>query len=359
MMRVAMYYSNTDIRLKEMPKPLIGNGEILMRVERSGICGSDVMEWYRIHKVPLVLGHEVAGIVEEVGKGVRMFQVGDRIVATHHVPCLQCEYCLNGHETVCETLRQTHFEPGGFAEYIRLPAINVQYGTLHLPQDVSFEEGTFVEPLGCVLRGQRLIGMKQGWRVVVIGSGISGLLHIQMAKFYGVKSLITTDINPFRLAMARKMGADFALEAREDVPQKVKEIWEGRLAQAVIICAGNQSAIRQGLLCVDRGGVVLIFSACQKDAYLPISTNDIFWRNEVTLMSSYAASPSDLKEALGLIGTQNIQVSDLITHRLPLEETQRGFQLVTHPQNSLKVMIEPQGRSQPSLQGKEQTTRKT
>src|SRR3989338_2579503 len=138
-MRVAMYYRNNDVRLEEMPKPKIGPGEILMEVHASGICGSDVMEWYRLHKVPLVLGHEVAGTVLKVGRQVKSFKAGDRIVATHHVPCGKYEYCLSDHETVCELLRKTNFYPGGFAQYIRLPAINVRSGTLKIPKNLSFE----------------------------------------------------------------------------------------------------------------------------------------------------------------------------------------------------------------------------
>src|SRR3989304_3886361 len=181
-MRVAMYYSNTDIKTEEMPIPKIGPDELLVKIMASGICGSDLMEWYRIKKAPLVLGHEIAGVVEKVGKGVRGFKKGDRIFATHHVNCGACNYCSSGKETACETLRSTKFFPGGFAEYVRVPKINVERGMLLLPEEVSFEEGTFIEPLGCVVRGQRKAGVEKGQTVLVLGSGISGLLHIQLAK---------------------------------------------------------------------------------------------------------------------------------------------------------------------------------
>ncbi|UCG81599.1 MAG: alcohol dehydrogenase catalytic domain-containing protein, partial [Desulfobacterales bacterium] len=158
-MRVAMYYNNKDIRIEEMSVPSIGPGEVLVRIEASGICGSDVMEWYRIKRAPLVLGHEIAGEVVEVGEGVDRYKKGDRVVASHHVPCNTCRYCLSGHHTVCDTLRGTSFDPGGFAEYVRLPAINVDRGVYHVPNEVSFEEATFTEPLACVLRGQRILGL--------------------------------------------------------------------------------------------------------------------------------------------------------------------------------------------------------
>src|SRR4030043_53159 len=212
-MRVAMYYSNRDVRLEEMPAPQIGPGEVLMRVEASGICGSDLLEWYRLHKAPLALGHEVAGVIAAVGKGVKHHKVGDRICAAHHVPCNTCHYCLSGHHTVCDTLRRTNFDPGGFAEYVRLPRINVEQGIFPLPDGVSFEEGTFVEPLAWVLRGQRKAGIKPGQSVLVIGSGISGLLHVQLARALGVGHIIATDINEYRLKTAEKLGADTVFDA--------------------------------------------------------------------------------------------------------------------------------------------------
>ena len=154
-MRILMYYSNNDVRLEQVPVPQVGPDELLMKVHASGICGSDVMEWYRRDKVPLVLGHEVAGEVVEVGKSVEKWKHGDRVAATHHVPCNTCHYCLRGHHTMCETLLTgTHFYPGGFAEYVRIPAINVERGVFRIPEGVSYERASFMEPLACVLRGQ-------------------------------------------------------------------------------------------------------------------------------------------------------------------------------------------------------------
>src|SRR4030043_2488235 len=161
-MKVAMYYNNSDVRVEERPKPKIGPDELLVKVMASGICGSDVMEWYRVKKAPLVLGHEIRGEVVKVGEGVERYKVGDRVFVSHHIPCNTCRYCLNGHHTVCETLHTTNYDPGGFAEYIRVPRLNVDRGVFILPEEVSFEEGTFVEPLGCVIRGQRMAGLKPG-----------------------------------------------------------------------------------------------------------------------------------------------------------------------------------------------------
>lgn len=341
-MRVAMYYGNADLRLAHLEIPRLGRDEALMKIEASGICGTDVMEWYRRDKIPLVLGHEVAGRIVGLGSQVKKFKLNDRVVTTHHVPCEECEYCRGGHETVCDMLRTTHFDPGGFCEYVRLPALNLNKGTFRIPGSVSFEEATFVEPLGCVIRGQRLAGMKKGKRVLVIGSGLAGLLHIKIAHHAKAKNIIATDVDPYRLQMAFKSGASTIIDARENVPEKMRAVNKGRGADLVIICAGAQSAIEQGLRSVERGGTVLMFTAAPQNSQLPVETNALFWRNEITVLSSYAASPKDMKEALKLIAQKKINVKEMITHRLPLTGIQRGFDLVVRPENSLKVIIEPQ-----------------
>jgi len=341
-MRVAMYYSNQDVRLEEMPTPQIGPGEVLMRVEASGICGTDLLEWYRLHKAPLVLGHEVAGVIAAVGEGVENYKEGDRICAAHHVPCNVCHYCLSGHHTVCDTLRRTNFDPGGFAEYLRLPRINVEQGIFPLPDEVSFEEATFVEPLACVLRGQRLAHLQPGQSLLVIGSGIAGLLHIQLDRTSGASYIMATDIVDYRLEAARKFGVDIAVQAKEYNPDYLRRAVNGRLADLVMICSGARSAINQALESVERGGTVLFFAPTEQGVYVPISVNDLFWRNEITLTSSYGGSPADYTAALELIQAGKIHVREMITHRLGLAETGLGFQFVARAQDSLKVIIEPQ-----------------
>jgi len=339
-MRVAMYYNNNDVRVEEMPKPKIGPGEILVKVMASGICGSDVMEWYRIKKAPLVLGHEITGEIVEVGDGVDKYKVGDRVFVSHHVPCNTCRYCLSGHHTACETLHKTNFDPGGFSEHIRVPKINVDRGVFILPEEVSFEDGTFIEPLACVVRGQRLVNMQPGSTVLVIGSGISGLLHVQLARTLGAGRVIAIDINNYRLKMAKKFGADFVIHADEDVPERLKEVNENRLADLVIVCTGAESAAKQSLRSVDRGGTILFFAVPKPGVDIPIPINE-FWRNEITVMTSYAASPLDITIALELIRAGNVNVHDMITHRLGLEETRLGFKLVAEAKKSIKVIIEP------------------
>lgn len=339
-MRVAMYYNNRDVRLEELPVPKIGAGELLIRTRSSGICGSDLMEWYRVKKAPLVLGHEITAEVVEVGAGVSDYKPGDRVFSTHHVPCGSCRYCRSGHQSVCELLRTTNFEPGGFAEYIRVPKINVELGTLRIPDSMTFDEGSFIEPLACVVRAQQFARLRAGQTVLVIGSGISGLLHIQLARVCGAARIIATDISDFRLNAARQFGADATIHGAEDVPAKLKELNDGRLADLVIVCTGAMPAIQQAVKSVDRGGTLLFFAPAAAGVDVPIPLFD-FWRDEINVVTSYAGSGDDLNESLALIRDHKVCVADMVTHRLPLAKTGLGFQLTASGQDSIKVIIDP------------------
>lgn len=292
-----MYYNNHDIRVEEMPTPQIGPGEVLLKSLACGICGSDVMEWYRIHKAPLVLGHEVTGEIVETGEGVKRFKKGDRVFVSHHVPCNTCHYCLNGNHTVCDTLRSTNFDPGGFAEYVRVPEINVDRGVFVLPDNMSLEDGTLIEPLACVVRGQRLARIEPGQTVVVIGSGISGLLHILLARASGAGRIIATDISKYRMDMAGKFGADSVISAHDDLPSRLLRLNDNRLADRVIVTTGAVSALKTALKSVDRGGTALFFAPGGPDVELPVPFND-FWRDCITLMPTYGASPFDIEVAI-------------------------------------------------------------
>jgi L-iditol 2-dehydrogenase len=338
--RVAMYYNNRDVRLEEMPTPQIGPGEMLVKVMASGICGSDVMEWYRIKKAPLVLGHEIAGEIVEIGEGVKQYQVGDRVFVSHHIPCNTCHYCLNGQHTVCETLHTTNYDPGGFAEYLRVPRLNVDRGVFRLPDEVSYEDGAFVEPLACVVRGQRVARLQPGQTVLVLGSGISGLLHIALARALGAGRIVATDVSEYRLNAAQRLGADVVIGAQEDVPARLRQANEGRPADLVIVCTGAFPAFLQALQSVDRGGTVLFFAPTEPGVDLPVPVND-FWRNGITLMPSYGNSPLDAIVAIELIRARRVPVGEMITHRLSLAETGLGFQLVAEAGESIKVIIEP------------------
>jgi len=339
-MLVAVYYNNKDVRVEEFPMPEIGEEEILLKVMASGICGSDVLEWYRIPKAPRVLGHEATGTVEQVGKKVANLKVGDRIFVSHHVPCNTCAHCQKGHHTACETLHNTNYFPGGFAQYIKVPKINVQLGIYRLPESMSFEEGTFIEPLACVARGQRLANIQKDDTVLIIGSGISGILHAQLAKFKGAKKIIVTDVNQYRMTLAVQFGADYAFNATEDLPQKIKTLNDGRLADKVIVCTGAPSAVTSATDCVEKGGTIMFFAVPDPTVKIPLPINQ-FWRNEIIIQTSYGAAPNDLEEALSILATKKLNVKDMITHRLALREAQEGFRLMTTTGESLKVVLEP------------------
>jgi L-iditol 2-dehydrogenase len=298
------------------------------------------MEGYRVKKAPLVLGHEITAEVVEVGAGVSDYKPGDRVFSTHHVPCGACRYCRSGHQSVCELLRTTNFEPGGFAEYIRVPKINVELGTLRMPDLMTFDEGSFIEPLACVVRAQRFARLRAGQTILVIGSGISGLLHMQLARARGVERIIATDISEFRLNAAKQFGANATIHGSEDVPAKLLELNDGRLADLVIVCTAAMPAIQQAVKSIDRGGTLLFFAPTAAGVDVGIPLFD-FWRDEINVVTSYAGSGNDLKESLELIRDYKVRVADMVTHRLPLAQTGVGFQLTASGQDSIKVIIDP------------------
>ncbi len=323
-MIVARYYNNKDVRIEELPVPVIGPGEILVKMRASGICGTDVMEWYRVKKGPRILGHEISGEIIESQSS--KYKVGERVFVSHHVPCGQCKYCQAGNHTACDTLHQGNYDPGGYSEFIRIPQINVERGVYVLPEHVSYEEGTMIEPLACGVRGLRLIDVRAGQTVLILGAGVSGLMNVVLAKLKGAR-VVVTDINAFRLNKARELGADEVINAAQEVKLT---------ADKVIICTGAFGAIDQAFRCVDKKGVVLLFAIPNRDIPLPIPD---FWRKELTVTSSYGAAPVDLEESLELISTGKVKVRELITDRLPLSNIQEAFDLVVGAKDSLKVVL--------------------
>ena len=339
-MLVAMYYNNRDVRTEEMPTPEIGADEFLLKVMACGICGSDVTEWYRVPKAPKVLGHEATGIIAKIGKNVTNYKVGDRVFVSHHVPCNKCRYCLRGHHTACETLHTTNYYPGGFAQYVRVPKINVEQGVYPLPSDMSFEEGTFIEPLACVVRGQRLAALQKDDTVLILGGGLAGILHVQLARARGVRNIIVAGANQYRLRLAEKFGTHHTIDARLNVPQELKKINGGRLADQVFVCKGAPSAALTALECVDKGGTILFFAVPDPTVRVPVPMTE-FWRNEITLKTSYGAAPRDLEESLAVLAEKKLNVADMITHRFSIQQAAEGFRLVATAGESLKVIIEP------------------
>ena len=335
-MKVSMWYNNKDIRIEEAPTPKPGQKEILVKVISCGICGSDIVEWYRLPRAPLIQGHEIGGEVVEVGGSVKNFGPGDRVFVAPKVPCMECYYCKNEHYPVCSNIKDRM--PGGFAEYVLVPESLVENGTYLLPNNVNCDQSTFIEPLACVVRAQRLAGVKNDQTVMVIGCGMSGLLHIKLAKAKKCR-IIATDINEKRLEFAKKIGADFTINAKEDVPERL--IAENKKkADVVILCSSAISAVEQAWKCVDKGGVMVFFAVPGPDKVVTIPIN-YFWTKEIRIITSYYCGPPDIVDAIKLIESGEIEVDDMITHKLPLKDTAEGFQLVMDGNESLKVIIKP------------------
>lgn len=346
-MKIVKYYNNSDVRLEEMPKPQIGSEEFLVKVKKSGICGSDILEYYRFAKMKklgvdnLVLGHEMAGDIVEVGMEVKNLKVGDRVFVSHHVPCFNCHHCEMGHHTACNLLHNTNYYPGGFAEYLRIPKINIdKKGVYILDDNVSYEEAVFIEPLGCVCRAQRLSNVRKGQTLLILGSGVSGLLHLKLAKAKGIEKVITTDINEYRLKKAKEFGADRVINAQEDILTEVKKANNDRRPDCIIVCTGALSAAKQALECVGPGCTIVFFAVLKPGINLEIPINN-YWRNEVTITTSYGAAPQDLDEAYNWIQSKKIEVVDLISHRLPFNRSKEAFKIVCEASESLKVILEP------------------
>jgi len=323
-----------------MPVPTINDNELLVNVKASGICGSDVMEWYRIKKAPKVLGHEITGDIVEIGKNVKKYKVGDRVFVSHHVPCNTCRFCKNNQQTLCHLLHTTNYYPGGFAKYLRVPEINVDRGVFLIPTEMTYEEGVFIEPLACVIRGMRTAGMKPGQTVLVIGSGMSGLLQIKLAKAWNAEKIFATDVEEYRLKAAKRFGADVAIHATENVPEEIKKHNHGRLADLVVLCTGALPAVQQALQSVEAGGTILFFAPTEPGVTIPFPLFEL-WNKQITMVSTYAGSSDDITSAIDLIKSKKVHVVDMISHTLPLTEAAQGFQLVAKAKDSMKVILKP------------------
>ena len=335
-MKVSMWFNNNDIRVAEVPTPSPGPGEMLVKVISCGICGSDMVEWYRLPRAPLVQGHEVGVEVVETGEGVRNYQQGDRLFIAPKIPCGKCSYCLKGHFPQCTSVKDRL--PGGFAEYILVPKELVKNGCYLLPDNVSYDQATFIEPLACVVRSQRLASVEEGQTILILGSGMSGLLHVKLAKLKKCK-VIATDINNKKLELATKFGADHVVNASSDILKELIQV-NGKKADVVIVTTSAMAAFKQAWETVDMGGVVVLFAVPEPDKDVVVPLND-FWRKEIRIITSYYCGPPDIEEALELISNGEINVDDLITHRLPLKDTDKGFNMLLDGSDALKIIIKP------------------
>lgn len=333
-MRAAVYHGAGKIALEDLPTPAIGDGELLVRVTACGLCGSDLMRWYQDPRAPVVLGHEPVGTVAEAGAGAA-FAVGDRVFVHHHVPCFDCRLCRAGRHTLCDTFRATRIDPGGLAEFIRVPRENAQADVLALPDGVDDIAGTLIEPVACVVRGQRRAGVGPGSRVAVVGAGSMGLLEIQVARALGADAVVALEPNAERRRVAAELGA--VTPDGFDVAA-VREGLGDALADQVFVCTHNPDAIAGAVHMAGAAGVVQLFAPTPPGALVPLDLGAMFFR-EVTLQSTYSAGPEDTREALALIADGHIDVEAVVSHRVPLDRIGAAYRMADSGE-ALKVVIE-------------------
>jgi L-iditol 2-dehydrogenase len=310
-MQAAVLYDVDDIRVEERKIPEIGPGELLVRTRASGICTGDVMAWYVRRKAPLVLGHEPCGVVAAVGEGVTAFAPGDRVFVHHHAPCFNCRACERGDYVQCATWRKTSIEPGGLAEYFRVPKENTG-DTLRLPESVPFVDGSLVEPLACVVKSIRRSALRAGDSVYIIGLGVMGLMHALVAISMGAK-VSGTDFLDERRAFAAGLGVNAVS------PQ---DAFTG--ADVVICGPGSPEALRDAFAAVAPGGTVVMFTPLEPGVPLTLDPNDLYFR-DVTLVTSYSCGPDDTKESLRLIEQRVVTAERLGAVIYPLHEAAQAY----------------------------------
>lgn len=338
--RAVVYHTSDDLRLEDVPLPPLASGELLVRIHACGLCSSEAMGWYMARKAPLVPGHEPVAEVVQTGGGVAEFSPGDRIFVHHHAPCMRCRFCQRGDHVHCPTWRKTKLIPGGLSQLAIVPGEVVAADVLPLPRDLSDEAATFVEPLACVVKAVHRAGVGPTDRVLVIGLGVMGMLHIMLARRLGAELIIGTDRVASRLVRAQQAGADVTLDAtRTAVPEVVRSHTGGAGADVVIVGPGTVEAIELGFRCVAPGGSLVLFTPTPPEDVWPFPVHDAYFR-EVRVIPSYSAGPPQTQEALQWLA-RGLPVDTLITHRYSLEGAAEGYRLVREATDALKVVVHP------------------
>jgi len=346
-MLAAVYRGVNDIRLETVPVPRIGSGELLLRVHTCGICGTDLKKIATgSHSAPRIFGHETSGEIAAIGNGVPDFKVGNRVVVFHHIPCGECYYCRHKTFAQCETYKKVGctaaFEPagGGFAEYVRIMDWIVQGGTIPIPDDVSFEQACFVEPVNTCMKGIETLRLQSGETVLVIGQGPIGIILARLAQKAGA-SVITSDLYRQRLTISKTYGLGSSIDAsRADTVKAVRELTEGRGADAVILAVGGNGLIRSAMDAVRPGGRVLLFvQTVRGDTTIDPAGICV---DEKTLLGSYSASIELQKDSVRFVMSREMDLQRLISHRFSLASSVEALNLAAHPQpDSMKIVIQP------------------
>ena len=346
-MQAAVYRGINNVRLETVPVPAIGPGEMLVRVHSCGVCGTDLKKISTgSHSAPRIFGHETSGTVTAVGAGVSGYHRGDRVMVFHHIPCRNCFYCDNKTFAQCTTYKKVGctagFEPsgGGFAEYVRVMAWIVQHGTVRIPDNVSFGQACFVEPVNTCLKGVYALNLRPGETVLTIGQGPIGIMLSVLARRIGAR-LITSDLYPERLRIGSSFGLDLTIDAsRTNVVERVREWTQGRGADAVILAVGGNSLIRTAMDTARPGGRILLFAQTQHgEAVIDPAAICV---DEKTLVGSYSASVDLQDESVRFVMNREMDLERLVSHRFPLSQAPQALELAAHPQpSSMKVLIQP------------------
>lgn len=338
-MKAVRIETDGSVSVVEMAVPAIGPGEALMRTGVAGICGSDLLDWYVAKKAGQILGHEVAGEIAAVGEGVTAFAAGDRIAPHHHAPCLACEECRAGRYVHCAAWRSSRLDPGGMAEFVRIPAGNLARDTRKIPEAMSFEEASFIEPLATVVKAFRRGQFRAGQSLLVVGLGTAGQLALLLGRALGTSWIVGADRVASRLARAKESGADEAFDVdRETIAGGAGRLSGGRGFDFVFACPGKSAVVREAADAAAPGGTLLLFTMTPPGEEIALPGHDLYFR-EVSLVPSYSCGPDDTREALALLASRRVAVADLVTHRFPVGQAREAFDRARDPNGTVKVVI--------------------
>jgi L-iditol 2-dehydrogenase len=329
-----------EIEIKDVPIPKINSKEVLVKMIVCGVCGTDIEKIKGKSATPLKLGHEVAGVIVEVGSAVKNFAVGDRVFVHHHVPCYTCYYCRHGDYTLCDEFPKSNLDPCGMAEYFRVPEDNVEKGAiLKLPNEVEFDEAALIEPIGCCIRGLNKAKVNAGDDVLIIGAGPIGLIMISLLKLFGAGNIIVSETSSFRLSIAKSFNVNAAVNPiNENLKETVYEVTDGRGVDLAIVAVGNAKVIPQALDLLRKGGKLLLFGSPPPGDLLIYDANKIFLR-ELKIIPSYSTTEIETNIALKLLKLKKIDVSKLVSHRFKLDEAEKALKLAAESDKALKILI--------------------
>ena len=340
-MKASVCYKQNDLRTEDLPIPEISDNEVLIKMLACGLCGTDIQKIRgdSVNK-PTVLGHEVVGEIVKKGKNVSKFEIGDRVITAIHVPCFTCHYCNKGHYTICEQFRTNNIDPGGFAEFIRIPELHLNHLTHKVSNNVTDEEATLIEPIACCLHGLKQADIRPNDSVLIMGAGTIGILHAQLAKIKGANKVIVSDMSEFKLQKALNVGCDYAINIKEkNIIDEVNKITDGQGVDVIVIAAGVSSLVADAVNMVRRAGKIIVFSGFDKNKLVTIDVSR-FFKDEISIIGTYSVTPYEFPEALDLLEKRKLNTKEMITHVYPLNKLSEAIDISTNPEQPvLKVII--------------------